>query len=94
MLVLDTSLSMADGGKLDQAKQAASAFVSQMRPIDRIGLVQFDSQFTLLSPYSNDSTSLQAQIQHLTAQGNTRIYDALYLALNQAPRLKGKPPSS
>ncbi len=89
MLTLDTSLSMADGGKIDQAKQAAMAFVSQMRPIDRAGLIQFDSQLTLLSPMTSDTATLLSQINRLSAQGNTRIYDALYLALKQAPSAEG-----
>lgn len=89
MLALDTSLSMADNGKLQQAKQAASTFVDQMRPIDHVGLIQFDSQLTLLSSYTSDSAALAAQIAELTAEGNTRIYDALYLALKEAPTSDG-----
>ena len=89
MLVLDTSLSMADGGKLEQAKQAAMSFVSQMRPIDRVGLIQFDSQLTLVSPFTGNSGALLQQIDDLTPQGNTRIYDALYLATQQIPTVDG-----
>ena len=89
VLVLDTSLSMADGGKLEQAKQAAMSFVSQMRPIDRVGLIQFDSQLSLVSPFTGNSGALLQQIDDLTPQGNTRIYDALYLATQQIPTVDG-----
>ncbi|HEX7102475.1 MAG TPA: VWA domain-containing protein [Nitrolancea sp.] len=83
MLALDTSLSMADAGKLQSAQAAATAFVNQMRPIDRVGLIQFGSEYSLVSPFTSDHGALINEIGHLTPQGNTRIYDALYLALQQ-----------
>ena len=84
MLVMDTSLSMRDNGKLRQAQDAATAFVAQMRPIDHVGLIQFDSQLTVVSPFTTDRGTLTKKIGGLTAQGNTRLYDALVLALTQA----------
>ena len=89
MLALDTSLSMADAGKLQSAQAAATAFVNQMRPIDRVGLIQFGSEYSLISPFSSDHGALINQIDHLTPQGNTRIYDALYLALQQSKPAEG-----
>jgi tight adherence protein C len=83
MLALDTSLSMADGGKLQSAQAAATAFVGQMRPIDRVGLIQFDSQLSLVSSFTSDHDALMKEIGNFTPQGNTRIYDALYLALKE-----------
>ncbi|HVX30808.1 MAG TPA: VWA domain-containing protein [Nitrolancea sp.] len=89
MLVLDTSLSMAESGKIQSAKDAATAFVNQMRPIDRVGLIQFDSEFSLRSPFTSDHAALVNKIEQLTPQGNTRIYDALYLALQQTKAASG-----
>jgi len=89
MLALDTSLSMADAGKLQSAQAAATAFVNQMRPIDRVGLIQFGSEFSLISPFTSDHGALINQIGHLTPQGNTRIYDALYLALQETKSADG-----
>jgi tight adherence protein C len=89
MLALDTSLSMADAGKLQSAQAAATAFVSQMRPIDRVGLIQFGSEYSLISPFTSDHGALINEIGHLTPQGNTRIYDALYLALQQTKPAEG-----
>src|SRR5690606_2388760 len=73
MLVLDTSLSMRDDDKLGQAQAAATAFVSQMRSIDRVGLIQFDTQLSEVSPFTGNRTVLTQRIGELTAQGNTRI---------------------
>lgn len=82
MLALDTSLSMADDGKLRQAQDAAIAFVGQMRPIDRVAVIQFGSSFSDTSAFTSDRTTLANRIETLTASGNTRLYDALVSALN------------
>ncbi|HSH79418.1 MAG TPA: VWA domain-containing protein [Herpetosiphonaceae bacterium] len=89
MLAFDTSGGMKDEGKLDQAKVAAKAFISQMRPIDKLGLVQFDSAFSVIAPFSSDRAALTKKIDGLTAQGNTRLYDALYLAVNEVVGVEG-----
>jgi Mg-chelatase subunit ChlD len=44
LLVIDVSGSMARAGKLEAAKAAASAYVNQMRPGDRAGLLAFATQ--------------------------------------------------
>ena len=81
MLALDTSLSMVDDGKLDQELQAASAFVDEMRSIDRVGLIQFGSTYDVVSPFTSNRTTLTREINGLNAAGNTRLYDALSSAL-------------
>lgn len=89
MLAFDTSAGMKDEGKLDQAKGAAKTFISQMRPIDKLGLVPFDSSLTVAAPFTSDRAALTKKIEGLTAQGNTRLYDALYLAINEAAAIEG-----
>jgi tight adherence protein C len=83
MLALDTSLSMVDDEKLRLEQDAASAFVSEMRPIDRVGLIQFGSTYDLISPFTSNRAALTQKIEDLTAAGNTRLYDALSSALDQ-----------
>ena len=89
MLALDTSGGMKDGGKLDQAKAAAKTFIAQMRSVDRLGLIQFDSGFTLAANFSSDRVALAKKVDGLTAQGNTRLYDALYLAIGETSAVSG-----
>jgi tight adherence protein C len=89
MLAFDTSGSMQDGGKLDQAKNAAKTFIAQMRPIDKLGLLPFDSAFSVITPFTGDRGILTKKVDGLTAQGNTRLYDALTLAINQAAGADG-----
>lgn len=81
MLALDTSLSMIDDGKLDQEQDAASAFVAEMRSVDRVGLIQFGSTYDVVSPFTSNRTILTREIEGLSAAGNTRLYDALSSAL-------------
>lgn len=89
MLTLATGISMQDNGKLGQVQNAAEAFVAQMRPIDRVGLIRFDTQLTLASPFTGDQAALTKKISGLTTQGNTRLYDALVLALHQTAAVDG-----
>ncbi len=89
MLAFDTSGGMKDEGKLDQAKTAAKGFISQMRPIDKLGLVQFDSAVSGIAPFTSDRAALTKKVEGLTAQGNTRLYDALSFAINEAAGAEG-----
>ncbi len=89
LLAFDTSGGMKDDGKLDQAKGAAKAFIAQMRPVDKLGLVQFDSAVSVAAPFTGDRAVLTRKVDGLTAQGNTRLYDALSLAINEAAGAEG-----
>ena len=76
-LVIDVSGSMADEHKLDQARDAAKAYVDALGPNDRATLVSFSSQVNLIQDYTPDKNALKAAIGKLTAQGNTLLYDAI-----------------
>src|SRR5438270_8045412 len=58
VLVIDTSGSMNQNGKLEQAKAAARQFVSSKAPNDQIALVAFNSQPTVLVNFTSDSVAL------------------------------------
>ncbi len=76
-LVIDVSGSMADEHKLEQARDAATAYVDALGPNDRATLVSFSSQVNLIQDYTPDKNALKAGIGKLTAQGNTLLYDAI-----------------
>jgi Ca-activated chloride channel family protein len=78
-LVIDTSGSMF-GDKLDQAKQAAIAFIEQTEANNRVGLMTFSSDTRILVPLENVETNKQRLIQAingLQADGDTALYDAV-----------------
>jgi Ca-activated chloride channel family protein len=50
LLVVDTSASMMDGGRLDHAKDGLRAFLKGVQPQDSVGLMTFSSETKLLAP--------------------------------------------
>lgn len=77
LLVIDVSGSMNEGGKLDAAKNAARAYVEQMRQGDQIGIVAFNSQVQYVQPVTADRNAAKSAIDKLNASENTAMYDAL-----------------
>jgi len=77
VLVIDTSGSMNQNGKLDAAKAAARQFVSAKQPNDQIALVSFNSQPTVQVNFTSDQTALLNGINSLAATGETALWDAV-----------------
>lgn len=83
MLLIDVSGSMSEEGKLDQAKQAALAFLDEMDRGNRVGLATFsDSNLVLtrvpLGSYESVEARIRAEIQSLRPEGGTALYDAMF----------------
>ena len=76
-LVIDVSGSMNDEGKMEAAKQAASAFVDTMGAKDGAALISFSSDVRVAQPYTADKAALKAAIAKLAAKGETVLYDAV-----------------
>ena len=77
LLVFDVSGSMNSFSKLATAKAAARAFVDQMRPGDKVGLLTFNTAVTYVQPITTDSSALLDAIDRLRAEDDTAMYDAL-----------------
>ncbi len=86
VLVVDTSGSMGDEDKLAQAQQGLDRFLTQLSPRDRVALVAFNDQATLVRPLAEMQPSarqaLQGSIDGLFAEGGTAVYDATLGALD------------
>lgn len=83
-LVVDTSGSMY-GDKLDEAKSASSAFLDGMSVQNRVGLIEFNKDVSVVSQLSSlESTSAQTkqQIENLFADGDTALYDSIIEAID------------
>jgi Ca-activated chloride channel family protein len=79
IVLIDISGSMA-GDKMDQAKQAAEAFISNMEPTNRVGLVLFNQDVEVRLPLENAETVSQRMISNirgLRAEGGTALNRAL-----------------
>ncbi len=77
LLVIDVSGSMNENGKLEAAKNAARAYVEQMRPGDQVGVLAFNDRTQYVQPITADKSALNAAISRLSAQDNTAMFDAL-----------------
>lgn len=82
LLVMDISGSMYNGGKLEAAKVAAHAYVTQMRPGDKAGLITFNTKVTYVQPITSDQDALDLAISDLAAKSDTAMYDALLKAVD------------
>jgi VWFA-related protein len=83
LLLIDLSGSTREVVKLIRA--AALRFVAAARPYDRIGVVSFAGQSSLVSPLTLDRQVLRQRINAMdTMGGDTKLYDATDFAVSQS----------
>jgi Ca-activated chloride channel family protein len=75
-LMLDTSGSTRE--KLDRIKEAALAFVDQLRPRDRVAVVAFEDEVNVLVPLTNDRDQIRRAIGRLQTGEYTQVYEAIH----------------
>lgn len=79
VLVIDNSGSMA-GQKIADARRSALAMLDQMQPDDRVAIVRFHSEATVVVPLMEvraARTMAEREIQRMNASGNTDIANAV-----------------
>ncbi|HEY2295027.1 MAG TPA: VWA domain-containing protein, partial [Thermoanaerobaculia bacterium] len=90
-ILLDTSGSMAEGGRLDQAVQGALGFFEKViTPKDRAAVITFADQPNLAVRFTNQASVLAGGLAGLTASGNTTLYDSIIYGLYYFGGMKGK----
>ncbi len=90
-ILLDTSGSMSDGGKLDEAVRAALRFFQKViTPKDRASVITFSDKPNLAVRFTNDESVLSGGLAGLQAEGNTTLYDSLIYSLYYFGGVKGK----
>lgn len=80
MLVFDTSGSMGEEGRMEQAKLGLRTFFTQLSPRDRVGLMAFNDRVFGLVPvaaYGRNEARLKAAVSGLIPEGQTAAYDAI-----------------
>ena len=87
-VLLDTSASMEN--RLQTAQEAAIGLVRRMRPDDVMEVVDFDSQVTVLQPFTGDTAALERAIRQATVNGSTSLYNALYIALKSVQKARAR----
>ena len=91
-LVIDISGSMNNENKLEQAQQAALAFLDNMESTNRIGLAVFSNDVQILvelSEFESNEAELRVAIDGLEAEGNTFLYQAIIDVLDLARQGEG-----
>lgn len=89
-VVLDTSGSMAEGGRLDEAREALAALASALGPNDRLGLITFNREATVLVAPSRPSVpSLTALLSAVEPAGPTNLHAGLLQGHAQLMALRG-----
>ena len=80
VLMLDTSNSTEE--KLPQIQRAAIAFLDQIGPNDKVKVISFDGELHNWNDFTSDKAILRSAISRTRKGDNTRVYDAVQLALN------------
>lgn len=83
-IVFDMSRSMEK--KLAFARDAAVKFLQSGTPDDEYFLVEFSSRAKLAEGFTTDINRLRDKLSLVPAQGNTALYDGVYLGLTQLKR--------
>lgn len=86
VLLVDTSGSVRN--KLDFEQAAASAFFNKVlrKNKDLAAIVQFDSEIALVQDFTYDTDLLDTSIQEIRAGGTTKLYDAIWVAVQDLLR--------
>ena len=84
LLLFDVSGSMS-GDKIDQARQAALAFLGKLPAQNRVGLMTFShiiDQRVPLDSFERNRDDLIGAVQSLRADGDTALFDAIIAAVD------------
>jgi Ca-activated chloride channel homolog len=93
LLVIDTSGSMEEDSKLEQAKEAALAFLDNTEITNRVGLAIFDDTFrVIVEPdiLETNRSELTRQITRLEPGGRTVLYNAIVDSVELMQGLSGE----
>jgi len=90
-ILLDTSASMGESEKLDEAVRGALRFFQKViTPKDRAAVITFSDHPTLAVRFTNQEPVLAGGLAGLTASGNTALYDSIIYGLYYFGGIKGK----
>ena len=78
-ILLDTSASMIP--KMQVAQDAAIRFVRSLMPEDRVKVLEFNDRVLTLVDFTSDFDRVANAIRHISPQGNTSLYNSLYVSL-------------
>lgn len=87
-LLLDSSASMDD--KLSTLQQAATNFVSRLKPADLAQVIDFDSRVEIRQGFTANQADLTAAINKTSSGGSTSLHNAIYIALRELKKIRAQ----
>jgi len=90
MLVMDSSGSMGESGKMASVIEAATLFVNLMQGNDRSALISFSDQASLLQSFTSDKTALLSKINRLSPGNGTNMFDAIKMGVELLSKESGR----
>jgi tight adherence protein B len=84
ILTMDASGSMAEDGRIEAARSAATSFVDQLPDGVEVGLVSFAETAQLVVEPTTDRARVRDAVSALQPAGDTALYDGLLVALDAA----------
>lgn len=88
VLMLDTSASTE--GKIGQIRRAASEFVAQLQPADKVKLISFDDAVRDAGNFTTDRAAVNTRIAAIQPGRGTKLYDAVALAIRSLKPIEGR----
>jgi len=85
-IIFDVSGSMKDNDNFRKAKNAITRFLQFMNPEDEAFLITFNDQTNLTQRFTDRIGTLRSALAQMKPSGNTAIYDAVYMGLDQIRR--------
>lgn len=82
-VVLLIDVSSSTEYKIEEIQAAAIAFVDQLKPEDRVMVIQFDEHVSVLAEVTNDRQKIYKAIRRTGFGGGTSLYDAVELSLGK-----------
>jgi VWFA-related protein len=85
VLLLDTSATLKE--ELKKIKEAAEQFAEALAPEDRISVIAFDDEVTLIQDWTNRPQQVHKALRKVESGIRTALYDAMFTAASD--RLEG-----
>jgi VWFA-related protein len=79
ILLLDLSGSTAD--QLGLINKTTKRFIEMKRDVDRVSIITFGENQTIVSPLETDSSRLLNSVANIRGEGSSKVWDALKFAL-------------
>ncbi len=81
VLMIDTSGSTR--GDVELMRRAVRGFLKELRPQDRVAVIQFNKEIELLKDLTTDRRAVEQALDLLNAGSGTAFYDSMQLALEE-----------